>query len=320
MEIRPATYSDLDSLMQLFEGAKAIMRASGNMHQWDNGYPTIEVVRNDISRGNCYVLCEGTEILGTMALIAGPDHTYSYIEGEWSNDEPYYVIHRIATSAPGRNVARTMFDWAFEHIGKSGYDVIRIDTHKDNCIMQHVLSKYGFTHCGVIYLDDGAPREAYIKKAVVPCTGIHIEVAPSALSYAETITRFQIDMAMESEGFQLEYERTLKGVQAVLQDENKGRYVLAMIDGRPIGSLMLTREWSDWNCCWYLWIQSVYVLPEYRSNGIFKSMYNKVLELAASEGVSQVRLYVDKDNKKAQTVYQKLGMSECHYLMYEVEL
>ena len=315
MYIRQATYSDLDSLMQIFEGAKVIMRASGNLHQWDNGYPTIAVVRKDISQGNCYVLCEGTEILGTMALIAGPDHTYSYIEGKWSNDDPYYVIHRIAAAVPARNVAKTMFDWAFEHIGQQGCFVIRIDTHKDNCIMQHILAKYGFTHCGVIYLDDGAPREAYLKKS-----DFNILIAPSDLSYAETITRFQIDMAMESEGFELKYERTLKGVQTVLQDENKGRYVLAMIDGRPVGSLMLTREWSDWNCCWYLWIQSVYVLPEHRDNGIFKAMYHKVLELAASEGISQVRLYVDKNNKKAQTVYQKLGMSECHYLMYEVEL
>lgn len=151
-------------------------------------------------------------------------------------------------------------------------------------------------------------------------TNLYINVAPSDLSYAEAITRFQVDMAMESEGLALDYERTLKGVQAVLQDDAKGRYVLAVIDGQPVGSLMLTREWSDWNCCWYLWIQSVYVAPEYRRNGIFKSMYDKVLELAEAEGVTQVRLYVDKDNLKAQAVYQKLGMSECHYLMYETEL
>lgn len=90
-------------------------------------------------------------------------------------------------------------------------------------------------------------------------TEIHIEVAPEDLSYAEEITRFQVDMAMESEGMVLDYHRTLKGVEAVLQDESKGRYVLAVIDGKCVGSLMLTREWSDWNCCWYLWIQSVYV-------------------------------------------------------------
>ena len=149
---------------------------------------------------------------------------------------------------------------------------------------------------------------------------LHIEVAPSNLSLAEIITRFQVDMAMESEGLALDYQRTLKGVQAVLQDEAKGRYVLAILDGHPVGSLMLTREWSDWNCRWYLWIQSVYVKPDYRNQGIYKAMYKEVLSLAKSEGITQVRLYVDKDNQKAQSVYQKLGMSECHYLMYEVEL
>ena len=148
----------------------------------------------------------------------------------------------------------------------------------------------------------------------------HIEIAPSDLSYAPAIARFQVDMAMESEGYALDYGRTLKGVESVLQDDNKGRYVLAFIDGKPVASLMITREWSDWNCCWYLWIQSVYVSPDYRKNGIYKAMYEEVLRLAKSEGVSQVRLYVDKDNKKAQTVYQKVGMSECHYLMYEVEI
>ena len=148
----------------------------------------------------------------------------------------------------------------------------------------------------------------------------HIIVAPTDLSYAEAITRFQVDMASESEGISLNFERTLRGVQSVLQDESKGRYILTLIDGKPAGSLMLTREWSDWNCCWYLWIQSVYVVPDYRKKGIFKSMYTKVLELAKSEGITQVRLYVDKGNHKAQTVYQKSGMSECNYLMYEIEL
>ena len=149
---------------------------------------------------------------------------------------------------------------------------------------------------------------------------LHIEIAPSDLSYAPAIARFQVDMAMESEGYALDYGRTLKGVESVLLNDAKGRYILAVIDGKPVASLMLTREWSDWNCCWYLWIQSVYVSPDYRKNGIYKAMYEEVMRLARSEGISQVRLYVDKDNKKAQTVYQKVGMSECHYLMYEVEV
>lgn len=181
--------------MDIFAAAKQIMRASGNMHQWNDGYPSREAVMRDIEGGHCYVMCEaagvderqaaGTEcggvgqperIIGTMALIPGPDPTYSYIEGEWPGDEPYYVIHRIATAAPGRDVAKRMFDWAFEHIRRVGQvdgrssessepiSTIRIDTHRDNCIMKHILTKYGFTMCGVIYLADGAPRDAYYLK------------------------------------------------------------------------------------------------------------------------------------------------------------
>lgn len=166
MKIRQATYEDIEALMEIFAAAKQIMRASGNMHQWNDGYPSREVVMRDIDCGHCYVMCENESIIGTMALIPGPDPTYSYIEGEWPGDEPYYVIHRIATAAPGRNVAMRMYDWAFEHILENGCNVIRIDTHRDNCIMKHILTKYGFTMCGVIYLADGAPRDAYYLKSI----------------------------------------------------------------------------------------------------------------------------------------------------------
>ena len=161
MEIRKATFADLAPLMEVFEGAKRIMRASGNLHQWNDGYPSEEVVAEDIRAGHCFVACEDCRILGTMALIEGPDPTYSHIEGGWKNDRPYFVIHRIAVPAPGRGVARNMFDWAFAHIAPEGCDTIRIDTHRDNCIMKHILSKYGFQECGVIYLRSGDPRDAY---------------------------------------------------------------------------------------------------------------------------------------------------------------
>ena len=85
--------------------------------------------------------------------------TYAVIcDGCWLSDEPYHVIHRIAVVEPGHNAAKALLDWGFGQAGS-----IRIDTHKDNVIMHHVLSKYGFTHCGVILLANGDPREAYQK-------------------------------------------------------------------------------------------------------------------------------------------------------------
>lgn len=157
--IRKATYDDIPALMRLFESAKAIMRASGNLHQWGVGYPSAEVVRADIERGVCYVATDALngEIEATMAFILGPDPTYSYIEGgEWLNNEPYHVIHRIAVAKPGKGYARLLLDWAFERT-----KTVRIDTHRDNVIMHHILQKYGFQRCGVIYLANGDARDAY---------------------------------------------------------------------------------------------------------------------------------------------------------------
>ena len=159
MYIRKATYDDIPALMPLFESAKAIMRSSGNMNQWGSGYPSQEVVCKDIEQGVCYVASEYENgvIEATMAFIPGPDPTYSYIEGgAWLNDEPYYVIHRIAVAKPGKGYARYLLDWAFQHT-----DTVRIDTHRDNVIMHHILRKYGFAYCGVIYLANGNARDAY---------------------------------------------------------------------------------------------------------------------------------------------------------------
>ena len=161
MYIRKATYDDIPALMRIFECAKGIMRASGNLKQWGDGYPSVDVVRRDIERGVCYVASadENGVIEATMAFIPGPDSTYSYIEGgAWLNDEPYSVIHRIAVAAPGKGYARRMLDWAFERT-----DTVRIDTHRDNLPMQRALLKRGFVYCGIIHLQNGEERLAYQK-------------------------------------------------------------------------------------------------------------------------------------------------------------
>jgi ribosomal protein S18 acetylase RimI-like enzyme len=145
----------------------------------------------------------------------------------------------------------------------------------------------------------------------------HCYVAKATVDDIMTIAQFQIEMAMESEGYILNPQKITQGVTAVMNDANKGIYLIAKVDDVAIGSLMLTREWSDWNNSWYWWVQSVYVMPQYRGQGIYKAMYTQVKAMARKEQVSQVRLYVDKGNIRAQEVYKRLGMDECHYLMYE---
>ena len=144
-----------------------------------------------------------------------------------------------------------------------------------------------------------------------------MEISIGTHNDIEAITGFQTAMALESEGIILDSERVHNGVTAVMEDGSKGIYLVSRTEGRPVASLMITREWSDWNNGWYWWIQSVYVMPEYRDQGIFRAMYTKVIEMAKEQNITQVRLYVDRHNTNAQKVYQKLGMEECHYLMYE---
>ena len=136
----------------------------------------------------------------------------------------------------------------------------------------------------------------------------------------EVIAGFQVNMAMESEGILLDKNTVTKGVSAAMNDDNKGSYYVARVDGKAVGCLMLTREWSDWNNGWYWWIQSVYVAPEYRRQGIYKSMYHAVCADAKNQNVTQVRLYVDNTNSCGQKVYSSLGMQESHYLIYETTL
>ena len=145
-------------------------------------------------------------------------------------------------------------------------------------------------------------------------------ITRGAVCDIESIVQFQADMAMESEGCVLDKEKVTKGVTAAMLDDSKGVYWVAKFEKRPIGSLMLTREWSDWNNEWYWWIQSVYVIPEFRRKGVYKAMYRKVKDTAKANNVSQIRLYVDKTNVSAQKVYQNLGMQESHYLMFEENL
>mgnify|MGYP003300540922 CR=1 FL=1 len=166
--IRKATYDDVPALMEIFRKARGIMRESGNLHQWNEGYPSEDVVRKDISAGHCFVLTAGgrnfdagpeagEELLATMAFIPGPDPTYAAIyDGCWPDDSPYHVIHRIAVDEPGHDAARRLLDWGFAQTR-----CIRIDTHRDNVIMHHILQKYGFIRCGIIHLANGDPRDAY---------------------------------------------------------------------------------------------------------------------------------------------------------------
>jgi GNAT superfamily N-acetyltransferase len=135
-----------------------------------------------------------------------------------------------------------------------------------------------------------------------------------------TLVEFNRALARETEGRELDPERLQRGVAAVFDDPARGSYFLALQGDRPAGCLLLTSEWSDWRDGVFWWIQSVYVRPDSRGQGVFRSLYRHVLERArATPQVCGLRLYVDLENHQAQRVYRALGMSPAHYQMFELD-
>ncbi len=135
---------------------------------------------------------------------------------------------------------------------------------------------------------------------------------------AKSLVEFNQAMAFETEGKQLDPQILRSGVEAVLHDNEKGFYAVAESDGKIVGGLMVTFEWSDWRDNWFWWIQSVYILPGFRGKKIYRRLYDFVKQIAAEKGdVCGFRLYVERENTNAQKVYENCGMNASHYLMFE---
>ena len=158
--IREARPMDMADIMTVMEAAKGIMRQSGNMHQWADGYPSEAVIISDMEKHGGFVLEETGRIVGYFAFLPSPEPTYSKIDdGVWLDDvQSYHVVHRIASYPDAHGIFSSIMDFCFSHDAN-----IRIDTHKDNRIMQHNIGKHGFTYCGIIYLANGDERLAYQK-------------------------------------------------------------------------------------------------------------------------------------------------------------
>jgi RimJ/RimL family protein N-acetyltransferase len=156
--IRKVEAADTEAVLTVMQAARGIMRSSGNLHQWGDDYPSAEAIGLDRERGGGFVVEDEGRITGYFAFLPSPEPTYSYIEGgAWLDDcLPYHVIHRIASLPEAHGIFHDMLGWCAERESN-----IRIDTHRDNRIMQHLLERHGFTYCGVIYLASGDERLAY---------------------------------------------------------------------------------------------------------------------------------------------------------------
>ena len=154
--IRKATPWDLPRIREIYEMARQFMRKNGNHSQWGKGDEPEALIEEDICQGNLYVL-EEADIHVVFAFIIGEDPTYLEIEeGHWKSEEPYAAVHRVASDGTVQGVLGHVMDYCSAQVPH-----IRIDTHTDNKVMQHVLEKYGFVSCGIVHVPDGSPRIAY---------------------------------------------------------------------------------------------------------------------------------------------------------------
>ncbi|MDP2884267.1 MAG: GNAT family N-acetyltransferase [Ignavibacteria bacterium] len=147
-----------------------------------------------------------------------------------------------------------------------------------------------------------------------------ITIRQTTIADAPVIVRFNSLLAAETENKTLDQALLQKGVETILSDPSKGLYFLAEDDGIVVGQTMITYEWSDWRNGTFWWIQSVYVAQEGRGRGVFKSLYEHIHALARSRtDVCGLRLYVEENNARARQTYERLGMKQSHYRMYEVD-
>lgn len=145
-----------------------------------------------------------------------------------------------------------------------------------------------------------------------------ISIRTAKVQDINSLVEFNQAMALETEGKRLDTNILQSGVESVFHDERKGFYVVAESEGKIVGGLMITFEWSDWRNGWFWWIQSVYILPDFRGRKIYRRLYEFVKNQAVNKGdVCGFRLYVEKENTLAQRVYENLGMEKSYYLMYE---
>jgi len=144
-----------------------------------------------------------------------------------------------------------------------------------------------------------------------------LHIRQSTLADLDLIVALNVALAAESEQLQLDADTLREGVRALLEGRAPGRYWLAQLDGRVVGQLLITYEWSDWRNAMVWWIQSVQVVPDARTQGVFRALYAHARREAQAAGAAGLRLYVDNSNVRAQAVYAAVGMHGDHYRVFE---
>ena len=161
MELRLANLNEAEICYHCIEDARNYHKALG-FEQWHPDYPTAQTILDDITQNIGYVFVEGNKVIGYCCIIIGEEPAYAKIDGAWKTERPYAVVHRMAFSsrARGGGLSHNAFQLVKEYCRLNYINAIRLDTQKENKVMQHILSREGFEYCGLIQFD-GGPKLAY---------------------------------------------------------------------------------------------------------------------------------------------------------------
>lgn len=292
MNIRPARESELPRLMELFDTARAYMRKNGNTVQWVNGYPSEDLIRQDIAQDRAFVVEEDGVVEAVFCYLAGRhvEPTYAVVYGgAWPDDAPYGVIHRLASSGKLRGVMGFCADWAL-----SRCPVLRVDTHESNATMRSAMARLGCAERGTIILGDETPRIAFQKRRDCPIRECRSEedfrAAGTVLSEAWRASHSFCGpdfLARHTPEERTEYLKAeSQQGKRVFTIENGGKVLgLVSLCGSEIGDL--------------------YVLPEAQGLGYGRLL----LDFAVRQAPETPTLWLLENNTAAQRFYEDAGFT-----------
>lgn len=303
LTIRHATAGDLETIMLIFEKAKAFMRKCGNFLQWNDGYPERTLMLREIQSRHCYVCCNSGDIpVATFCLLEGPDATYSNIyDGRWLNSEPYYVVHRLATDGSVKGAGRFSMEWCLKK-----HPSLRVDTHADNLPMQALATELGFKKCGRIRLDDGSWRIAYQHVATGE-EGIIRKVEEKDAEAINEIYNYYIENSTAI--FDTE-ANSLEAMQKLIRQVSSSHPFLVFEEkGRVVG-FCYAHQWKTKSAYARTLETTIYLTPAHSGKGIGTRLMHSLVSECRQQGVHALIACITAENANSIDFHQKLGFTQ----------
>lgn len=294
MRIRKSTECDFEQIKEIYCCARKFMKEHGNPTQWGDEYPQETLIKEDILQGNSYVCVDGERILAVFYFAAEDDVTYHKIEqGEWITDGPYAVVHRIASREGERGVASFCLSWCF-----SKQKNIKIDTHRDNYVMQKFLKKQGFAYCGIIHVKDGSERLAYQK--VLTVQPVRITEAEELLAiYAPYVKNTTVSFEYEAPSLSEFKER-------ILTISERYPYLTAKLNGEIVGYAyagpLKARTAYDHSV-----ETTIYLKDGILRQGVGAFLYEQLLIQLKDRGILNAYACITEENKDSIAFHERMG-------------